>query len=167
MNIVKIANKYLKIKIDNILIAIIVTANTIFDNKNVDVRYETLKFILKNNLITDKKIINDALKFSVLDDIYPIAKLLLKYGKAEPNQDVEKGFTLIDYAGQNYKYKFIKLLFKYGGKGNYWCENKTECEQFINELYSANKSSRFSNKNINYKKSFNDIQLNHNNIIIY
>lgn len=180
MNIQNIVNQYLKRKTNNVILDIIADKENIIETNKNDKTYNILKFIFKNNLFTNKKVINDTLKFAVFDKNYLLVKVLLKYGKADSNQIISKVSipTLIDEACDMYYCRIAKLLFKYGARGTIWCKNKKDCDEFLNKycydyyenytdenLLKKNNNSNNKNKS-NFKNFNNNFQLNYDNIII-
>ena len=91
------------------------------------------KFIFKKQVVTDKKVIDNALIYYVHNGQYIIVDSLLKYGKANPNLETSSGYSILDVACDNYFIKTAQVLFKYGGKGFIWCTNKTEYKKYIKE----------------------------------
>lgn len=136
-----IVNKYLKKNTENVLLDIIL------DVQIQSKTSELLKYIFKNNIVNDKKLINIALKYSVINGLYIIVKTLLKYGKADPNT---KGFfgNVIDDACDHYDRLTAKILYKYGGRGENWCYDEESCTEYLDYFLVENPS---------YVKKINDI----------
>ena len=169
MDIKYIVNKYLNKKSENTLLDIFYTTDKQLDTCDI------FKYIFKNKLITNKKLINDALLHAVETGSYLIAKTLLKYGKANPNLVCPSNFTLIDNACDLYYIKTAKVLYKYGAKGHIWCTDKKECEKYLKDFINVSedreddkdekKISRKLSRNTNIKNNFNILDLK--NIVIY
>ena len=68
------------------------------------------KFIFKKQVVTDKKVIDNALIYYVHNGQYIIVDSLLKYGKANPNLETSSGYSILDVACDNY---FIKMFSHY------------------------------------------------------
>ena len=106
-DIPKIVEEYFNKKSNNILLDII------YDVKKQSDTYQILKYIFKNNLFKNKKLINDALYHSVYNGLYIITKVLLKYGKANPNHK-HSNLEMFHYACDYYYILTAKILLEYG-----------------------------------------------------
>jgi len=194
MDIQKIVNQYLKRKTDNVILDIIFDKENIIMTNDMTKISKILKYIFVNNMIVDKKIINDATYYAVYNNLYLIVKVLLKYGKANPNHIFSNGMisNLIDEACDMYHCKIAKLLFDYGARGDMWCSNKAQCNEFLNQYcksddnnekiihkaklyqppyleFSRGSNYNFEKKNIpkKTKQKHINISLNYDNIVIY
>jgi hypothetical protein len=127
-------NAIIKTKSDNILIDIIKSSEKL---KQSDIS-KIFKFIFKKKVVTDKKVINNALIYSVSNGLYIITDSLLKYGKANPNLKTSSGYSILDEACDNYFIKTAQVLLKYGGKGFIWCTNKKDCKKYIKQYMEFN-----------------------------
>lgn len=154
MSVIDIVNKYLKKKSENILLDIV---------QDVTIQSETneiIKYILKNNIIVNKKLINDALHYSVYNGLNIIVKTLLKYGKADPNYSEQNGFRMIDITSDHYYMLTVKELYKYGGRGIIWCTDKKSCEDFINSYIDKQREDNIVDRKYLSMPSFNKNKIN-------